>query len=454
MDKTYPTRIGSDETFCNKPERLDKAKMTNKPTVTQLAYGKGKLALELDTSWQVDIIEPHFTPAIADLPSAIRDALKNPIGKPPLAEWIAPEDTVGIILNDITRPAINPVLFQALLTELAFLPVENITIFIALGSHRANSEEEIRSIVGDEAFETYTIIQNDAFNPETQTQVGTTSRGNEIWINQALMDCSVKILTGFIEPHFFAGFSGGGKAIMPGMAGIETVLRNHSEGNIADPNSTWGITKGNPIWEEIMEIAHLAGADFLLNYAMNRDKDVTGLFVGDLDAAHAKGVDHVREASMAPVAQPYDIVVTTNSGYPLDLNLYQSVKGMSAAAQIVKEGGAIICAAECWDGIPEHGLFRALLEEADSPQDLLDRLADSDTPRQDQWQAQIQAMVQCKARVYLYSDGLSDTQIRDALLMPSVDVHQTIADLVNEFGPDVRIGVLPMGPQTIPYIAS
>ncbi|MCB2202608.1 nickel-dependent lactate racemase [bacterium] len=428
--------------------------MIQEPTVTQLAYGKGTLPLTIDPEWQVDIIEPRFTPGIADLPGAIRAALQNPIGKPPLAEWVGADDIVGIILNDITRPAIDPVLFQALLAELSFLPPENIKLFIALGSHRANTDDEIRSIVGNEVFKTYTIIQNDAFDPDTQLQIGTTSRGNEVWINRELMECSVKILTGFIEPHFFAGFSGGGKAIMPGMAGIRTIFGNHSERNIADLKSTWGITEGNPLWEEIMEIAHLAGADFLVNYAMNRDKQVTGLFIGDLDAAHAEGVAHVREASMAAVEQPYDIVVTTNSGYPLDLNLYQSVKGMSAAAQIVKSGGAIICAAECWDGIPEHGLFRELLEEAASPQDLLDRLATSGHPRQDQWQAQIQAMVQCKAQVYLYSNGLSDDQIRDALLTPSADVYETIEALLDEYGPGARIGILPMGPQTIPYIAS
>jgi nickel-dependent lactate racemase len=434
--------------------KLNGLKMSSRNRVVDLAYGKGKLPLEVDDDWQVEVIEPRFTPGIADLSSAIREALQHPIGKPALSEWIRQDDQVGIILNDITRPAINPTLFQALLGELAFLPAEHIKIFIALGTHRANTEDEVRSIVGDEAFETYQIIQNDAFDPRTQVRIGVTGRGNEVWINQALMACSVKILTGFIEPHFFAGFSGGGKAVMPGMAGIKTILGNHSERNIADHKSTWGITAGNPIWEEVMEIAHLAGADFLLNYAMNRDKAVTGLFVGDLDQAHARGVAHVREASMAPVAEPFDIVVTTNSGYPLDLNLYQSVKGMSAAAQIVKPGGAIICAAECWDGIPEHGLFGALLKEADSPRDLLDRLAASDSPRQDQWQAQIQAMVQCKARVYLYSDGLSDAQIEDALLTPSADVHQTIADLVAEYGPEARIGILPMGPQTIPYVAS
>jgi nickel-dependent lactate racemase len=162
----------------------------------------------------------------------------------------------------------------------------------------------------------------------------------------------VKILTGFIEPHFFAGFSGGPKGVLPSIAGAESVLSNHGAKMIGNANSTWGVTQGNPIWEEMLEAARMTRPSFLLNVAMNRDKQITGVFAGEMEAAHAAGCAFVKRCAMVPVAEPFDVVITTNSGYPLDQNLYQTVKGMSAANRIVRDGGAIIMAAACADGLP------------------------------------------------------------------------------------------------------
>ncbi len=298
----------------------------------------------------------------------------------------------------------------------------------------------------------YRIVQNNAFDPTTQVQTGVTSRGHEIWLNREIAACDVKVLTGFIEPHFFAGFSGGGKALMPGMAGQRTVLGNHDAGMIANPNATWGVTNGNPIWEEVMEVAHSVGGLFLVNVTLNKHKEITGVFAGDLDQAHAAGCAHVRATAMVPVPHSFDIVVTTNSGYPLDMNLYQAVKGMSAAALVVKEGGAILCAAECSDGIPEHGLYGQLLREATSPQELLDRIMAPGFLMQDQWQAQIQAQIQLRAAVYVYADYLTDEQIRGALFLPCRDLVATLAELRARVGPQASICILPEGPQTIPYV--
>ncbi len=382
----------------------------------KLAYGKTGLNVTLNDLWDVQVVQPKFTPGIADLPTSVKTALANPIGKPSLSKSIRPKDSVGIIVNDITRPPLDLTILHSLLDELSSVTEENIKIFVALGSHRENTEAELRSMLGTDVVNNYRIVQNNPSDPKTHVKIGKTQRGNDVWINNEFMDCSVKILTGFIEPHFFAGFSGGGKAIMPGMAGISTIMNNHNYENIAHPNATWGKTTGNPIWEEILEIAHLAGADFLINTTLNSQKEVTGIFAGDLDQAHTQGVQHARTTAMVPVEAPFDIVLTTNSGYPLDLNLYQSVKGMSAAAQIVRPGGAIICAAECWDGIPEHGLFKQLLHEASSPEALLEAIRNNDPVRRDQWQAQIQAQIQLKADVYLYSDHLSEEQIRGGII--------------------------------------
>ncbi len=306
-------------------------------------------------------------------------------------------------------------------------------------------------MLGDDLLAQHHLVQNNAFDPSTQVCVGKTSSGNEICLNRELMDCDLKILTGFIEPHFFAGFSGGGKALMPGMAGQASVLRNHCAGNIADPRATYGRTQGNPIYAEVLEAARLAGRTFLVNVTLNRDKAITRVFAGDLQAAHAEGCAFARQTAMVEVPDRFDIVVTTNSGYPLDLNLYQAVKGMSAAALVVKDGGAIVIAAECWDGIPEHGLYGQLLREGGSPQVVLERILGSSELRQDQWQAQIQAQIQQKAKVYVHSRGLSPEQIRSALLEPAPDLDATLAGLVSAAGPAARICVLPEGPVTIPY---
>jgi lactate racemase len=159
-------------------------------------------------------------------------------------------------------------------------------------------------MLGDELVAGYRIVQNDAFDRTTQVNLGMSSRGHEIWLNRELFECDVKILTGFIEPHFFAGFSGGGKAVMPGMAGQTTVLGNHDAGMISSPKATWGVTKGNPIWEEVQEVASRAGKLFLLNVSLNKNKHITGVFCGEMKAAHATGCEFVRKSAMVPVDHP------------------------------------------------------------------------------------------------------------------------------------------------------
>lgn len=419
-----------------------------------LAYGKTGLEVELSDALDVTVIEPKFVPGLPDPEAALKEALGAPIEAPPLRNVVKADDKVGIIFSDITRPTPNHVVLPAVLNELTHVPAENITLFNALGTHRPNTDEELRGMLGDTLVDSYRIVQNDAFDPSTQVQMGTTSRGHDVWINRQLIECDVKILTGFIEPHFFAGFSGGGKAVMPGMAGQLTVLGNHDAGMVGHPKATWGVTKGNPIWEEVREVALKTGNLFLVNVTLNREKQITGVFAGDLDAAHAAGCAFVKETAMVPTSQPFDIVITTNSGYPLDLNLYQSVKGMSAAAQVVREGGAIIVATDCWDGIPDHGLYGQLLREADSPQTLLDTVCAPGFLKQDQWQAQIQAMIQLKADVYVRTDNLTTEQIEMALFRPSPSIEDTLTDLLAEHGGQASICVLPEGPQTIPYIQS
>jgi nickel-dependent lactate racemase len=419
----------------------------------KLAYGKTGLDLTLPEDADVTVVEPTFVPAVPDPAAALRAALQAPIESAPLRDLVSPNQSVAIVFSDITRPTPNRLILPAVLDDLCHVPRENIVLCNALGTHRANSDAELRQMLGSEIVDHYRIEQNNAFDLDTQVCLGHSSWGHEVWINRAYAQADVKIVTGFIEPHFFAGFSGGPKGVMPGMAGQKTVLGNHDAGMIGNPNATWGITQGNPIWEECREAALMTNPTFLLNVALNRDKHITGVFAGKLEAAHAAGTRFVRETAMVAVEAPFDLVITTNSGYPLDLNLYQAVKGMSAAAEVVREGGAILIAAECSDGIPEHGLYGQLLREAHSPRELMDNILAFPEARQDQWQAQIQARIQLRADVYVYSTYLTPEQIETALMVPCADLAATVERLRAKYGRDARIGVLPEGPQTVPYFA-
>ncbi len=417
-----------------------------------LAYGKTGLEIELDNSLEITIVEPNFVPGLADPESALKSVLKDPIDSPPLREIVRPTDKVGIIFSDITRPMPRQKVIQAILSELSHISPKNIILFNALGSHRKNTNAELKMMLGDSLISEFPIVQNDAFDVSTQVYLGNASRGHEIWLNRVLLDCDVKIITGFIEPHFFAGFSGGGKAIMPGMAGQSTILANHDAGMIGSPHATWGITENNPIFEEVHEISQMIRNTFLVNVALNKNQEIIRIFAGNITKAHSEGCKFVKDLAMVPLPHSFDIVITSNSGYPLDLNLYQAIKGVSAGAQIVNDGGAIIIAADCWDGIPDHGLYAQLLQEVDSSQQLLDAIFSSRETRQDQWQAQIQAQIQLRSDVYIRTDNLTDAQIESMLLKPCRRIEETVKTLLDKYGSKARICVLPEGPQTISYI--
>lgn len=417
-----------------------------------LAYGKTGLEINLPDDAGVTVLESEYAESCQDSAGELRNSLRRPTGCPSLADLVQVTDLIGIVVSDITRPTPYQLILPVLLKELKKVPEEQIILFVATGTHRPNTQSELEGMLGKEIVERFRIVQNDARNRESHILMGRTKSGNNIWIQKEFVRCDWHILTGFIEPHFFAGFSGGGKAVMPGLALLETVMRNHCAGNIDNPQACWGITRGNPLWEEVNEAAAMVGQNFLLNVTLNRDKEITGVFAGELNEAHAQGCAFVKKKAMVPVKELFDIVISSNSGYPLDLNLYQSVKGMSAAAQVVKEGGSIIMAADCWDGIPEHGDYRQLLFGADSHAALLETIRTPGFQTQDMWQVQVQALVSQKADIFFYSHNLSDEQIKGVHLKPCRNIEATVKELRKRYGSEARICVLPEGPQTIPYI--
>ena len=422
----------------------------------RLAYGKSGLDVAIPDTASVTVVEPVFVPAAPDQEATVTGSLRDPIGSPPLCERVGPADTVAVVFSDITRPTPNALIVPAVLRELdqAGVARGRITLFNSTGTHRRNTREELVGMLGEEVVSRCRIVQNDARAVGDHVAVGTTRSGNEIRIQKDFAACSFKILTGFIEPHFFAGFSGGGKAIMPGMAHLDTVMRNHNARNIDDANATWAVLDGNPLREEVEEAVAFVRPDFLVNVALNRDRKVTRAFSGDVAAAYRAGTEFVRKTAMVEVASPFDIVVTTNSGWPLDLNLYQAVKGMSAAARVTRPGGSIIVAAECRDGLPDHGSFGRLLREAGSLDDLLARIRSPGFCMDDQWEAQILALIAKKADVYVHADGLTPEQVTLARLRPCASIDDQVRILLGKYGRDARICVLPEGPQTVPYCAA
>ncbi|WP_206812378.1 nickel-dependent lactate racemase [Paradesulfitobacterium ferrireducens] len=414
-----------------------------------LAYGKTGLPAELPDD--AVVIEPRHLPKLEHEEVAVKEALCHPIGTPPLKDMVKAADKVAIVISDMTRPTPNHKLVSWLLRELEHVPRENFVIINGTGSHRDNTREELSRMLGAEIVDTIRVINNNAFDKETQIYLGQSSFGAEVYLNKEYCASDFRIVTGFIEPHFFAGFSGGPKGIMPGIAGIETILHFHNASMIGNPNSTWGLIEGNPLQAAATEIALMCKPEFMLNVTLNGDKEITAFFAGDVIEAHRQGCAYVKEQAMAACAEPFDIVVTTNSGYPLDQNLYQAVKGMSAAQRIVKKGGAIICAAECSDGLPDHGNYAKILGMRATPQGILDMIHDPLFSMFDQWQVQKQAMIQLWADVYVYS-ALPEEQVRKAMFKPCADIAQTVSELRVKYGPESKIAVMPLGPLTIPYV--
>jgi nickel-dependent lactate racemase len=418
----------------------------------RLAYGTTGLDIDVDPE-VTTVVEPVRRRAVADPAAALRTALREPVAGPPLRELVRPGQTVAISACDGTRPQPRHLMIPAILAELdGITRLEDVVILVATGTHRGNDDRELREMFGDQVVNSVRIVNHDARATGDLVFAGVHGNNVPVWLNRRWLEADVRITTGFVEPHFFAGFSGGPKLVAPGLAGLDTVLVLHDAARIADPRATWGVIGGNPIHDDIRAIAAATGVTFSLDVVLNADQEIVAAFGGELLAMHAAACTAARQAAMRPVPAPFDVVVTTNSGFPLDQNLYQAVKGMSAARQVARPGGAIICAAECRDGFPDHGSYRSVLASASSPQALLDGILARPQTVPDQWQVQIQAQIQSANRVVMHTSYLTDSDLADAHLEQTADITATVTAALAAAGPAARLCVLPEGPQTIPYV--
>jgi len=417
-----------------------------------LAYGTDGLSVALPED-RTTVVEPRWEPTVADPRAVLLQALRTPVAGPPLRERVRPGATVAISVCDATRPQPRQLMVSALLEELeGLVRLEDVVVLVATGTHRANTDAEVRAMLGDDLVDTVRVVNHDARDDATLTWMGTYGDGVPVWLCSEWVQADVRLTTGFVEPHFFAGFSGGPKMVTPGLAGLETVLTLHDARRIGHPQARWGVCEGNPVHDDIRAAAAATGADFALDVVLNRDQGIVAAFGGDLLAMHEAARERSRGLAMAPVPGEFDVVLTTNAGFPLDQNLYQAVKGMSAAATVVRPGGLILCAAECRDGFPDHGSYREVLASAASPQALFDEISAREVTVPDQWQVQVQAKIQVKARVGVHSSYLSADDLRSAHLEPVPDLAEAVDRALSEAGPRSRVCVLPEGPMTIPYV--
>jgi len=414
-----------------------------------LRYGRGDLAVEIPST-RVTAIAPRFVPGLPHEEAAFREAVRAPIGRPPLKDCVRAGERLAVAIPDITRALPSRRLLPWLFEELSHVRAKSITVVNGTGSHRVNSHEELRTMVGDEVLARYRVVNHSAHDASGMELAGRSPDGHPVYMNREWVRADRRVVLGFIEPHFMAGFSGGYKGVFPAVADIESIMRYHGAAVIGDPRSTWGLLEGNPTQDLVRANGSLLPVDFCVNVTLNRDGAITRFFCGDPLEAHRVGCAFAKETAMVGQPHPFPIVVTTNSGYPLDQNLYQAVKGMSAAAQIVEQGGLIVAAARCNDGFPSHGNFRSLMVQHSGPQAILDTITAPGFSVFDQWEAQILAMIQLKARVAVFSE-IPAEEVRAAHLEPVADIGARLAEELARVG-DVPIAVLPEGPMTIPYL--
>jgi len=420
----------------------------------RLDYGKTGLDVELPGNGKVvGPLSIREAPPLANPQAALEAALANPIGTAPLAELAKGKKDACIVICDITRPVPNQLLLPPILRTLeeAGIPREKITILIATGLHRPNEGDELVELVGAEVAKNYRCVNHHGKVREEHDFIGTTPRGVPAWIDSRYVRADLKITTGLIEPHLMAGYSGGRKLICPGIAGLDTVKVWHGPKFLEDPRADCGILEGNPVHEENTLIAKMAGCDFIVNVAIDGKRQVTWLGAGDMMDAWMEGVKFVEQVVRVGVREPLEIVVTSCAGYPLDTTWYQAVKGLTGALPIVKRGGTIILAASLTEGVgsPE---FQEVLRDNPSLEQFIDRIQNTDYFVMDQWQVEELAKVRRRCKVKVVTQGLSSEVLRNCHVEPAESVEKAIAECLEEYGPDARIGVIPKGPYVLPFV--
>ena len=397
----------------------------------------------------VSVLEPAKGTAIADPRAALEAALRAPIGARPLAAIARGRANAVVVISDKTRPVPNGVTLPVVLgtLEAAGIAPERIEILVATGLHRPNDRDELIEMTSPQIVGRYRFRNHVARDPDQHVHLGRTQRGTEIHIDRGFVEADLKIVTGLIEPHLMAGFSGGRKAVAPGLAGVETMRSAHGAAMLED-NVGPGIVAGNPFHEDLMEIARAVKVDFMVDVSIDRDRRITGVFAGAIDAAHQAGMEAVERHVRADLDTPADIVITSAGGYPLDATFYQSIKGLTAALNIVRRGGTIILVAALTEAIGSAD-FQDLLASAGSHEEFMQRILSPGLFRIDQWMLQHLCQVLRKANVIVVSDGPAASALPTQLVSQSTSTEEALCIALERHGRDAHIAVVPQGPYTL-----
>ena len=414
-----------------------------------LAYGRAEIACELPEGSRVDRLEKRRVDPLRDPAAALRDGLEHPIGAKPLAELSRGRRDAVIVVSDRTRPVPNAVLLPPILDALrrGGLPPEAVTLQVATGLHRPCTAAELREMLGSELASSLRIVQHDARDAASHVDLGHTRGGIPIRIDRFFLERDLRLVTGLIEPHLMAGYSGGRKAVCPGLAAVETLRVAHGpallEGRIGP-----GLVEGNPFHEALLEVVRRVGVHFLVNVALDRERRIAGVFCGDVEQAHAEGMRFVESEALVSLDAPADLVIASAGGDPLDATFYQSIKGISAASGVVRSGGVILLCAALGEGVGSPS-FEALLRGCASPADFERRLADASFFEIDQWMVQHLCQAHRRARILLYSDGLPEAVLRELLVEPVASPSAGVSRALAMLGPGASIAVLPQGPYVL-----
>lgn len=412
----------------------------------QLPYGKGHISAQIPDDRIAGVVQSRLDSWTSDFTEEdlVRQALADPIGSPGLKELARGAHNIVIICSDHTRPVPSKVIIPQMLHEIREgNPEADITLLIATGCHRETTKEELERKFGKKIVSEEKILVHDCMSGSFRS-LGCLPSGGELKISEIAAGADLLAAEGFIEPHFFAGYSGGRKSVLPGVAAAETVWGNHCSKLIAHPNSRCGILDGNPIHEDMAAAAGMAGLKFIVNVVINSRQEVIGAFAGDCEKAHLAGCRFLDRLCRSEVEKA-DIVVTTNNGYPLDQNIYQSVKGMTTAEAACHPGGIIIIAAECADGIGGDEFYRTFKNHVTAEEVMNEILATpQDKTVPDQWQSQIFARVLMDHPVIFVSSA-RDEIVRDLHMIPAGSVEAALEMADEMLGEKKKILVIPEG---------
>lgn len=412
-----------------------------------IPYGRTALTVEIPKERIGGVIESgldRYQPELTEK-ELVQEALRKPVASQTLAKLSEQAKKVVIICSDHTRPVPSRLIIPSMLKEIRRgNPQAEITLLIASGCHRSMTEEELEQKFGGEILSQVTISVHHAQDRESQVYMGILPSGGELWLNRLAVEADLLLAEGFIEPHFFAGYSGGRKSVLPGIAAAVTVHANHCSRFIDSPYARYGSIKKNPMHLDMVYAARKARLAFIVNVVINSKKEIIGAFAGDCEAAHEAGCDFLDEHCVSsPVFS--DIVIVSNNGYPMDQNMYQSVKGMATAETTCSPGGVIIMVAECEDGIGGDSFYRTF-KECDSVETLMKRFLD--TPPEetivDQWQSQIFARILMKHKV-IFVSSIDDQIVRDMHMIPAASLEDAVAKAEKLVGKSSKVTIIPEG---------